>query len=138
LESLHQLLLEADFAVVTVPLSDETSGLITEVELRALGPRGYLLNPARGEIIDEEALFVALRDGRIAGAAIDTWYRYPAEAGEELAPSRFPFGELDNVVMTPHVSGRSQTTRELRWAWLEAQLRRFARGEPLENVVAVR
>jgi phosphoglycerate dehydrogenase-like enzyme len=137
LDDLHRLLTEADFAVVTVPLASETAGLIGEAELDALGPSGHLLNPARGEVVDEEVLYRALRDGRIAGAAIDTWYRYPAEAGEEIAPSRFPFGELENVVLTPHVSGRSKTTREVRWAWLEAQLRRFGRGEPLENVLAV-
>ena len=135
--ALPRLLDEADFAVVTVPLTDETRGLIGNVELHALGPNGYLLNPARGDVVDEEALYIALRERAIAGAAIDTWYRYPRAAGETVEPSRFPFAELDNVVMTPHVSGRSEETRAARWAWLEGQLRRFANGEELENVIAV-
>ena len=121
---------------MAVPLTPETRDLIGAAELRALGPDGFLLNPARGEVVDEEALYTALRDRTIAGAAIDAWYADPSRAGELVAPSRFPFGELDNVVMTPHSSGRSETTRATRWAWLAAQLRRFAQGEPLENVLS--
>jgi phosphoglycerate dehydrogenase-like enzyme len=137
LDELPRLLAESDFVVLAVPATPETVGLIGADELRALGPDGYLLNPARGEVVDEEALFRALRDGTIAGAAIDTWYRYPRAPGEVVQPSRFPFGELENVVMTPHSSGRSEETRAGRWAWLEAQLRRLERGEPLENVLRV-
>jgi phosphoglycerate dehydrogenase-like enzyme len=138
LAELPRLLAESDFVVVAVPVTAETRGLIGADELRALGRDGYLLNPSRGEVVDEEALYHALRDGTIAGAAIDTWYRYPRAAGDVVHPSRFPFGELDNVVMTPHSSGRSEETRAVRWAWLEAQLRRLERGEPLENVLHVR
>lgn len=136
LDALPALLERADFVLVALPLSDETRGLVGARELELLGPQGYLLNPARGPVVDERALYHALRDGTIAGAAIDTWYRYPSAEGEVTAPSEFPFAELPNVVMTPHVSGRSQETREARRRFVGEQIARLAAGSPLENVIA--
>jgi phosphoglycerate dehydrogenase-like enzyme len=136
LEELPRLLEEVDFAVVAVPLTNETRGLIGARELELLGPDGYLLNPARGEVVGERALYEALRDGVIAGAAIDTWYRYPARAGEVVEPSAFPFTGLPNVVMTPHVSGRSQETREARRSFVGEQIARLVAGARLLNVIA--
>lgn len=133
---LPRLMEEADFAVVAVPLAAETRGLVGAGELDALGPEGVLVNVARGEIVEERALYEALRDRRLGGAALDVWYRYPRR-GEEARPSAFPFHELDNVVITPHVSGRSEGTREGRARFLVEQLRRLERGAPLENVLAV-
>ena len=135
---LHQLgaaLAEADFAVVAIALRPETTGLIGARELAALGPRGYLVNIARGAVVDEDALYEALRERRIAGAALDVWYRYPSAPGEVVQPSSHPFGELDNVLMTPHVSARSRRTTERRWSFIGEQLERLARGDPLRNVV---
>jgi phosphoglycerate dehydrogenase-like enzyme len=123
--------------LVAVPLVDETRGLIGERELELLGPDGYLLNVARGEVVDERALYEALRDRRIAGAAVDVWYRYPGSRDERTLPSELPFHELENVVMTPHVSGRSEGTRDGRVAFAVEQLVRLAEGRELENVVAV-
>lgn len=136
LDELHRLLKEADFAVVGVPRTAETVGLIGRPELAALGPTGYLLNVARGAIVQEEPLYEALRDRVIAGAALDVWYRYPRSHGEGTRPSAFPFWELDNVVMTPHVSGRSEETERGRRAFVAEQFARFAEGHPLENVLA--
>lgn len=136
LDELPRLLERSDFVVVALPLNDETRGLIGARELELLGPDGYLLNPARGPIVDERALYEALRDGTIAGAAIDTWYRYPSGEGEVVQPSELPFAELPNVLMTPHVSGRSQETREARRRFVAEQIARLAAGSPLENVIA--
>jgi phosphoglycerate dehydrogenase-like enzyme len=135
LEDLRDVLASADFAVVAVPLRPETEGLIGAAELAALGPAGYLVNVARGAVVDEDALYAALRDRTIAGAALDVWYRYPRAPGEVVEPSRHPFHELENVLMTPHVSGRSRRTTERRRRFIAEQLRRLARGEPLQNVV---
>jgi phosphoglycerate dehydrogenase-like enzyme len=134
-DALEETLAESDFCVVAVPLRPETEGLVGERELRALGPRGYLVNVARGGVVDEDALYAGLRDGTIAGAALDVWYRYPSAPGEVVQPSRHPFHELENVLMTPHVSGRSRRTSARRWRFIGAQLERLARGEPLENVI---
>ena len=135
LADLAAVLAEADFAVVAISLRPETKGLIGARELAALGPSGYLVNIARGAVVDEDALYHALRERRIAGAALDVWYRYPRAAGEVVQPSRHPFGELDNVLMGPHVSARSRRTTQRRWTFIGEQLERLARDEPLHNVV---
>jgi phosphoglycerate dehydrogenase-like enzyme len=135
--ALDELLHESDFAVVALPLTPGTRSLIGREELRLLGPDGYLINVSRGPIVDEEALFEALRTRAIAGAAIDVWYRYPAAARERTLPSRFPFWALENVVMTPHVAGFARSTVERRWSFIVSQLEHLQAGLPLENAVAV-
>ncbi|MBD0328747.1 MAG: hydroxyacid dehydrogenase [Thermoleophilia bacterium] len=137
LNELDRLLSEADVVLLALPLTGETERLIGRRELDLLGAEGYLLNPARGGLVDERALYEALKERRIAGAALDTWWRYPERRGERTAPSAFPFGELDNVVMTPHSSGHTEGTERGRRELVVAQLLRLARGEPLENVVTV-
>jgi phosphoglycerate dehydrogenase-like enzyme len=134
---LPALLEASDFVVVACPETDETRGLVGAHELELIGAGGFLLNPSRGAIVEERALYEALRDGVIAGAAIDTWYRYPRKGLSHVAPSSFPFHELDNVLISPHVSGRSARTTERRWEFVAEQLGRLARGEPLENVIQV-
>jgi phosphoglycerate dehydrogenase-like enzyme len=136
LDDVGRLMRESDVALVAVPLTDETRGLVGAAELDLLGPDGILVNAARGDIVQERALYEALRERRIGGAALDVWYRYPGR-GEQAHPSELPFHELDNVVMTPHVSGRSEGTRAGRARFLVDQLRRLEEGRPLENVVAV-
>ncbi len=128
---------EADFVVVSLPLTAETEGLVGVSELELLGRDGYLLNVARGPVVEERALYEALRDGIIAGAALDVWWRYPERREGPAPPSTFPFGELPNVVMTPHVSGRSAGTDRHRRQFIVEQLLRLADGRPLENVIAV-
>lgn len=136
LDELGDVLSEADFAVVAVPSTPDTRGLIGAAELERLGADGYLVNVARGDVVDERALYEALRDRVIAGAAIDVWYRYP-RGGARTLPSDQPIHELDNVLMAPHVSGRTTGTQERRAAFLAEQLRRLEEGRPLENVLAV-
>ena len=137
LDELPRLLEESDFAVVCLPLHPETRGLIGRRELDALGPDGFLINVARGPIVEEGALYEALRGGRIAGAALDVWWNYPKRDDPQPLPASVPFWELDNVVMTPHVSGRSETANRKRYEFVAEQLRRLDGGEPLENVLEV-
>jgi phosphoglycerate dehydrogenase-like enzyme len=89
-----------DFLIVAMPLTDSTRGIIGQAELAALPPHAFVLNPARGPIMAEEALLWALREGRIAGAALDTHYFYPM-------PADHPLWQFPNVIMTPHISGSS-------------------------------
>jgi phosphoglycerate dehydrogenase-like enzyme len=135
LDELPRLLAESDFAVVSLPLTDETEGLIGAEELRLLGPRGYLLNVGRGPVVAEQALYEALRDGVIAGAAIDVWYRYPERVDEPTLPASLPFWELDNVLMSPHASAWADSLLEGRGRFIAEQLERLAAGAPLENVI---
>jgi phosphoglycerate dehydrogenase-like enzyme len=123
----------ADFAVVSLP--GQAGMVVGAPELEALGPDGYLVNVGRGKVVDEDALYEALRDRRIAGAAIDVWYRYPREEGDVVEPSRHPFHELDNVILSPHASGRSRVAWQRRWEFVAAQLGRLERGEQLQNVL---
>ncbi len=107
-DAVHAELVEAisgsDVVVSTLPLTAATRGLVGRAELSAM--RGAsLVNVGRGEVIDEEALYRALRDRTLAGAALDTWYRYPDPPGSTQLPSRFPFHELDNVLLSPHLGG---------------------------------
>jgi phosphoglycerate dehydrogenase-like enzyme len=134
LDRLPEVLAEADFVVLAVPLLPETIGLIGEPELGAMKRSAYLINVARGGVVDERALYRALRERTIAGAAIDVWYRYPA-GDEPCLPSTEPFHELDNVIMTPHVAGWTDGTARYRWAAIADNLRRLEAGEPLLNVV---
>lgn len=134
MDQLHAVLAEADFVVVAVPLDASTAGLIGSRELNAMKPSAYLVNVARGQIIDDGALYQALKERTIAGAALDVWYRYP-EANERVYPSKHPFHELDNVIMTPHIAGVTEETFKHRWAVIDDNLRRLAAGEPLLNVV---
>jgi phosphoglycerate dehydrogenase-like enzyme len=136
LQELNGLFEAADVAVVCVPLTPETEGLVGHAQLDLLGPEGYLANVARGGVVQERPLYEALRDRRIAGAALDVWWRYPESRDASAQPSEYPFHELDNVVMTPHVSGRSEGTRRGRAVFVVDQLVRLAQGDPLENVVA--
>jgi phosphoglycerate dehydrogenase-like enzyme len=137
IDDLDRLFEEADVAVVSVPLAPETVAIVGPAQLERLGPRGYLANVARGGIVQEQALYEALRDRRIAGAALDVWWQYPESRNATAQPSQYPFHELDNVVMTPHVSGRSEGTRVGRAEFVVEQLVRLAEGRPLENVLVV-
>jgi phosphoglycerate dehydrogenase-like enzyme len=135
LSDLRAVLAPADFVVIALPLTPETTDLIGEAEFAMMRPTACLINVARARIVNEAALFAALARGAVAGAAIDVWYRYPEDT-TPTPPSRYPFHTLPNVVMTPHVSGWTETTMRRRWAAIDENLRRLGSGEPLLNVVA--
>jgi phosphoglycerate dehydrogenase-like enzyme len=134
-ETLGELLRSSDYVAVTLPLTPDTRGLIGEAELSAMKPGAFLVNVARAEIIDEDALYRALASRRIAGAALDVWYRYPKEPGV-VFPSRHAFHELPNVLMTPHVSGWTEGMLEARARLIADNVRRAGRGEPPVNLIA--
>jgi D-isomer specific 2-hydroxyacid dehydrogenase, NAD binding domain len=92
----------------------------------------------RGRTIDEKALYEALLSKRIAGAVIDTWYRYPESGRTDGYPSTLPFHELPNVVMTPHMSGWTLGTIRRRQKAIAENIKRLVRGEPCANVVRPR
>jgi phosphoglycerate dehydrogenase-like enzyme len=136
-DELERALNESDVLVVSIPLGPQTTGLIGDKELDALGADGLLVNVARGPVVEEKALYDAVSTGRIAGAAIDVWYRYPGSDGAG-APSSLPFGELDTVLLTPHSSGVTSDTFRGRARDIADNITRLANSEPLKNVVAPR
>lgn len=132
--ALSQLLKESDYVVLACPLNKGTRGLMGPREFEQMKHSAFLINVARGAVVQEGALYRALKDRRIAGAAIDVWYQYPTD-GERGRPSRFPFHKLDNVVMTPHVSGWMLGTRRKRLQLVAENINRLGAGKPLLNVV---
>jgi phosphoglycerate dehydrogenase-like enzyme len=118
---------ESDFVVVAVPLNAQTRGMLGARELALLGPDAYLINPARGPIVDEQALYEALRTRSLAGAALDTWWQYPRD-GACTPSSRFPFAALDNVIMTPHNSATTLEMVERRVQAIAANINRLLAG----------
>ncbi|WP_432890035.1 2-hydroxyacid dehydrogenase [Kribbella sp. CA-245084] len=129
-----RLLAESDIVVVTVPLAEQTRGLLDAQMLARMKRSAVLINVARGPVVDETALYEALADGRIAGAAIDVWWNYPT-TGADAQPSRFPFNELSNVLMTPHTSGVTRDVFEDRMLDVAANIRALRDGTNLRNVV---
>jgi phosphoglycerate dehydrogenase-like enzyme len=117
-----------DFLVLALPLTNSTEGLIGERELRALPRTAYLLNPARGPIVQQEALLRALRENWIAGAALDTHYEYPM-------PPDHPLWRMPNVIFTPHIAGSSLSPRfkQRLWEIFTINVERFTRGQPFLN-----
>ena len=124
-----------DWAVVSVPLTQQTRGLVGADAFAAMRPDAVLINVARGPVVDEQALYDALAAGRIGGAVIDTWYRYPTDGEPGPSPGRLPFAELANLVMTPHMSGWTRGTIRRRQATMAANIGRVLRGESCENVI---
>jgi phosphoglycerate dehydrogenase-like enzyme len=134
-ERLDELFATSDYLAITLSLSAETRGLIDARRLGLMKPSAYLINVARAEIVDEKALYDALAGGRLAGAALDVWYRYPSAAGP-TAPATLPFHELSNVIMTPHVSGWTEGMLEARAGVIAENIARTARGEKPVNAIA--
>ena len=145
-EALHALLPQADILFITLPHTPETDGLIGAMELARLPSRAVLVNVARGPIVEQGALYAALRDGALHAAGIDVWYNYPsgqdAGYGADAArahtpPANYPFHELDNVVMSPHRAGglHTEATERDRMEHLARVLNAAARGETMPNRV---
>jgi phosphoglycerate dehydrogenase-like enzyme len=127
-ERLSEMLSLCDYVVVAVPLTPETRKLIGEAELRAMKPSAYLVNISRGETVDEAALIRALREGWIAGAGLDVFE-------EEPLPSDSPLYNLENVILSPHVSGFTPRYDERASDLFIENLRRYLTGELLLNWV---
>ncbi|QKJ32626.1 D-2-hydroxyacid dehydrogenase [Mucilaginibacter mali] len=120
-----------DFLIIAMPQTDTNQGIIGESELKLLKPTTYLLNPARGPLIDEQALIKALKNNWIAGAALDTHYYYPT-------PPEHPLWGMPNVIFTPHISGSSLSPKFLERVWdiFIQNVQRLTGGQPLLNQLA--
>ena len=135
LAELQPFMGSADALVVSLPLAEQTRGLIGQAELAAMRPEAVILNVGRGPVIEEQALFDALTERRIGGAIIDTWYQYPTPTQAECAPSSLDFASLPNVVMTPHMSGWTTGTVLRRQHTMADNIARLTDGRSLLNVV---
>ncbi len=122
------MLAASDIVSLHLPLTRETRHLIGAAELARMKPGAYLVNTARGGLVDEAALVGALESGRLAGAALDVFETEPLPAGH-------PFAKLRNVVLTPHISAGTRDALSTKMRALFANVERFYRGEPLANRV---
>jgi D-2-hydroxyacid dehydrogenase (NADP+) len=124
---LPRLLRESDYVVVAVPLTAETKHLLGPAEFAAMKPTASVINVARGEVVDQEALIAALRDGTIAGAALDV-------TDPEPLPADHALWDFENVIITPHTSGAVENYGQKAAALFADNLRRYLANEPLKNV----
>ncbi|MCJ7668680.1 MAG: D-2-hydroxyacid dehydrogenase [Anaerolineae bacterium] len=125
---LREMLKGCDFFVVAVPLTLETEGMVGREELKAMKRSAYLVNISRGQVVDEEALIEALKEGWIGGAGLDVF------AQEPLPPESELWG-LDNVILSPHISANTPHYQERFTALVCENLRRYLAGEELLNMV---
>lgn len=125
---LHTTLRGADYVVVAVPLTAATAGMLGEPEFRAMKASAYLINVGRGNVVQERALVAALRNGRIAGAALDVFATEPL-------PDDHPLWAMDNVIVSPHIAAWSPDYAARAVEVFAANLARYLAGEPLRHVV---
>jgi D-2-hydroxyacid dehydrogenase (NADP+) len=127
-EQLHELLAESDFVILALPLTIETRDLIGEKELRSMKPGAYLINVARGAIVDEGALIRALEEKRIAGAGLDVFIKEPL-------PPDSKFYQLPNVIFSPHISWEMPDYESRVTEVFCENLKRYLAGEPFLHEV---
>ncbi len=128
-EKLHEALAQCDYVVVSVSLTPETEKMIGEKEFRAMKPTAFFINVARGRVVDEAALTLALKSGRLGGAALDVFEKEPLPKESEL-------WALPNVMVTAHNAGGLGPVHVQRATELFCDnLRRYLEGQPLMNVV---
>lgn len=133
-EAIDEVIGRSDYVLISMPATRDTVGLMDRRRLGLMKPTTFLINVARAEIVDEGALYEALVERSIAGAALDVWYRYPCAAGR-APPATRPFHELPNVLMTPHVSGWTDGMLDARATLIAENFRRIAHGETPLNLV---
>ena len=126
--ALVNVLPDCDFVVLTAPLTAETHHIINVTTLTAMKPTAYLLNLGRGPLVDETALIKALQQNSLAGAGLDVFETEPLPAESTL-------WQLENVIISPHVSGFTPQYDERASDLFAENLRRFLNGEPLINLV---
>jgi phosphoglycerate dehydrogenase-like enzyme len=127
-EQREEILRESDYISVTLPLTEHTRKFIGARELRAMKPGAYIVNIGRGEVIDEHAMAEALKAGKLGGAGLDVFEHEPLEASS-------PLWELENVILTPHISGANRGYMDKACELFVENLKRFASNHPLLNVV---
>lgn len=121
-EDLSRVVQEVDYFIIVVPNIPQTRKMVNAEVLSSMKPTAFLINLGRGEVVDEEALIRLLQTGRIAGAALDTFWAEPL-------PEDHPFWEIKNVIVTPHVGGMSDICVDQVLSIFEENLRRFLKGE---------
>lgn len=136
IDEVKPLVEESDFIILSLPLTSDSKGLVNENFISWMKSDSILVNISRGPIVNEKALFDALRDNRIRGAGLDVWWRYPKKwRGKGDPPSDVPFQELDNLVASPHRAGYSENTEREYFQFAGENILRFINSETPFNIV---
>lgn len=135
-QRLAEAVAEADFVVLTCPLTPETAGLFDARLIGRMRRNAVLINVARAQIVDEDALYEALVGHRIGGAALDVWYLPPPAGAGRWQASNRDFRSLANVVATPHASAWTSALWDRRRHFVIANLQAYFAGAPLRGVIA--
>jgi phosphoglycerate dehydrogenase-like enzyme len=125
---LDEVLPQADYVLLCTPVTPSSERLMNQARLEKMKPDAYLINVARGNLVDEPALLRALKDRRIAGAALDVF-------NQEPLPQDSPFWSLDNLLITPHTAAVTEKLWERHYHLISDNLKRFVAGQPLLNEV---
>ena len=126
--ALLSMLPQVDVVVIAAPLTPETQGMFNKEAFAAMKKGAFFVNVSRGAIAVQEELIAALQSGKLAGAGLDV-------TAPEPLPASSPLWSMRNVVITPHMAADGEVTETRQWTLLRENLRRFAAGEPLYNVV---
>jgi len=127
---------ESDFIILSLPLTADSKGLVNREFLSWMKPTSILVNISRAQIVDEVALYEALKEKRIHGAGIDVWWRYPTKwRGMTIPPADVPFHELDNIVVSPHRAAYSENIRHELIQFVVENILRFIHGETPLNII---
>ncbi len=134
---LDEVMKDSDILFVTLPLTAETKGMISKDKISLMKNNAYIVNVSRGQVIDEGALYDALKNNRIAGAAIDVWSGNHSVDGTKRYPSKdYPFHELNNVVISPYRAGYIGDESPHLWGAVK-NLHEFASSGVISNKVDV-
>jgi phosphoglycerate dehydrogenase-like enzyme len=128
IEALHSLLAASDFVVAALPLTDETHHILDAAAFEAMRETAFLVNVGRGELVDQDALVTALKEGKLAGAALDVFEEEPLREDS-------PLWKMENVILSPHISGMGSHVEEETVSLFVANLNRYLADLPLYNQI---
>ena len=131
-DQLEFVIAQSDFIIIALPLTAKTENMFDDRILATMKGK-FLINIGRGQVIDEKALYSHLKNGTLAGAAIDTWYQYPTRDVPEIMPGKYPFQELNNVIMSPHTAGYTDSSIEENILTVYKNIKKVFYGQEPEN-----
>ena len=135
LDDLDQVLAAADFVVLALAATPETQDMIDQSAFAKMKPDASFVNVARASLVSETALYDALSTRQIKAAAIDVWWDEPRIVGTVQQVSELPYADLDNIILSPHLSGLTTGMLERRFSAIAENIDRFARGETPSNII---
>ncbi len=134
-DSIEKVCQNSDIIFISLPLTKETKNII-DFNILSKMHQQYIVNVGRGALIDEEALYNALKNKTLKGAALDVWYQYPKNG--DTYPSKYPFHELDNLILSPHCAGNEKNSRQNVYDEMLDNIKRFINNGKLKHIVDVK